>query len=79
MRLETQSHVSIEKLVWQALVGQYLVALPWEAALQQEEEGVCKGLQVISSAGSAPQVRMHAGIPHRPSVENALLASVSRT
>ena len=57
------AHVSVHQLV-----RQYLVTLPRKAALQQEEEGVCKGLQVISSAGSAPQVRMHAGVSHRPSV-----------
>ena len=43
-----------------------LKALPGEAALEEEDEGVCKGLHVISPAGSTPQVGMRAGVPHRP-------------
>lgn len=41
----------------------YLEALPGEAALEQEHEGVGKGLQVISPAAGAAKVGMHTGIP----------------
>lgn len=41
-----------------------LVALPGQAALEQEKQRVRQGLQIISSAGRPPQVCMHAGVPH---------------
>ena len=44
--------------------GACLVALPGQAALEQKEQGVRQGLQIISSAGRSPQVCMHAGVPH---------------
>lgn len=45
----------------------YLVALPWQAASQKEEEGVGEGLEIVPSACRPAQVGMHARIPHRPS------------
>lgn len=48
---------------WKGESGVDLEALPWEAALEEEHEGVGKGLQVVSPAASAAQVGMHAGVP----------------
>ena len=31
----------------------YLVALPWQSTLEQEEQGVCEGLKIISPTSSA--------------------------
>jgi len=42
-----------------------LVALPGQAALEQEEQRVRQALQVVAAAGGAAQVRVHARIPHR--------------
>ncbi len=44
----------------------YIEALPGEAALEEEDEGVCEGFHIIPPAGSAPQVSMCAGIAHSP-------------
>ena len=47
----------------QHVTGYNLEALPGEASLEQEHEGVGKGLQIISPAAGATQVGMHTGIP----------------
>ena len=44
----------------------YIEALPGEAALEEEDEGVCEGFHVIPPAGSTPQVSVRAGIAHSP-------------
>ena len=44
----------------------HLVALPGQAAAEEEEEGVGQGLEVVPPAGCPAQVRVHAGVPHGP-------------
>ena len=48
-------------------VAAHLEALPGKAAAEQENKGVCKGLQVIPAAGDAAQMCMHTRIPDSPS------------
>ena len=45
----------------------YLISLPWKSAFQQEQERICKRLQIVSPAGCTPKVRMHTSIPNRTS------------
>ena len=42
----------------------HLVALPREAALEQEEQCVCERLEVVAAARRTPQVSMHARVTH---------------
>ena len=41
-----------------------LVALPGQPALEEEEQGVCEGFQVVAAAGGTSKVRMDTGISH---------------
>ncbi len=60
-------------------MGARLVALPGQAALEQEQQRVRQALQVVAPAGGAAQVRVHARIPHRaPAQPNTVLVPCSR-
>ena len=41
-----------------------LIALPRQPALEQEQQRVREGLEVVTPAGGAAQVSVHAGVPH---------------
>ena len=43
-----------------------LIALPRQPALQQEQQSVGERLEVVTPAGGAAQVRVHAGVAHGP-------------
>jgi hypothetical protein len=43
----------------------HLETLPGQPPLEQKQQRVGEGLEVVAAAGGAAQVRMHAGVPHR--------------